>query len=100
MKAFQIQGYPPSAPPEGRKETLAPNNMKKEILNVPPKAMTQKFTANEIQKVAKKLNNDKSCGPDQLHAEYIKQETPPQPYSMVFFCHFQSQVNQKGHLLI
>ena len=54
------------------KETLAPNNMKEEILNVPPEAMAQKFTANEIQKVAKKLNNDKACGPDQLHAEYIK----------------------------
>ena len=34
--------------------------------------MTNKFTTKEIQLLAKKLNNDKACGPDALHAEYIK----------------------------
>ena len=58
------------------KETLAPDDMKEEFLNVPPQEMSQKFTANEIQKLAKKLNNDKACGPDQLHAEYIKHAPP------------------------
>ena len=46
--------------------------MKDEFLNVPPCEMKNKFTAKEIELLAKKLSNDKACGPDNLHAEYIK----------------------------
>ena len=34
--------------------------------------MTHKFTAEEIQKLARRLNNNKACGPDELNAEYLK----------------------------
>ena len=58
------------------KETLAPDNMKEEFLNVPPHEMIKKFTKDEIQNHAKKLNNDKACGPDEIHAEFIKHAPP------------------------
>ena len=58
------------------KETLSPETMKDEFLQVPPQEMSQKFTTNEIQALAQRLNNDKACGPDNLHAEYIKHAPP------------------------
>ena len=54
------------------RETLAPTEMKDEFMNVPPCEMTQKFTAEEIQKLTRRLNNNKACGSDNLNAEYIK----------------------------
>ena len=59
-----IQGY--------FQKTLAPEDMEGEFLSVPPCDMKEKFTAEEIQKIAKRLNNNKAAGPDNLHAEYIK----------------------------
>ena len=59
-----IQGY--------FQKTLAPADMEDEFLSVPPCEMEKKFTAEEIQKIAQKLNNNKAPGPDKLHAEYIK----------------------------
>ena len=59
-----IQGY--------FQKTLAPEDMEEEFLSVPPCDMKNKFTAKEIQKIAKRLNNNKAAGPDKLHAEYIK----------------------------
>ena len=53
-------------------KTLAPGDMEDEFLSVPPCDMQEKFTAEEIQRIAKRLNNNKAAGPDKLHAEYIK----------------------------
>ena len=53
-------------------KTLAPKDMEDEFLSVPPCDMKEKFSAEEIQKIAKRLNNSKAAGPDKLHAEYIK----------------------------
>ena len=46
--------------------------MEDQILTVPPCPMKRKFTALEIEALAKKLNNDKAPGPDKLKAEFIK----------------------------
>ena len=46
--------------------------MKNEFLNVPPTKMTKKFTATEIQRIAKRLGNSKAAGADKLAAEFIK----------------------------
>ena len=54
------------------KKTLSPPHMENEFLNVPPTKMTKKFTAFEIQRIAKRLGNDKAAGPDKLAAEFIK----------------------------
>ena len=43
--------------------------MEAEILTVPPCPMIEKFTAIEIEKVAKRLNYGKAAGPDKLKAE-------------------------------
>ena len=53
-------------------KTLAPEEMEDEFLSVPPCDMKEKFNAEEIQRIAKRLNNNKAAGPDKLHAEYIK----------------------------
>ena len=54
------------------KSTLAPEDMQHEFLSAPPCPMNIKFTAEEIQKIAKRLNTDKAQGPDRLQAEMIK----------------------------
>ena len=54
------------------KKTLAPDDMNNEFLTVPPCKMKEKFTPEEVQKIAKRLNNNKASGPDRLQAEYIK----------------------------
>ena len=54
------------------RNTLAPQDMEDQILTVPPCPMKRKFTALEIEALAKKLNNDKAPGPDKLKAEFIK----------------------------
>ena len=54
------------------KSTLAPEDMKEEYLSIPPCEMSNKFTSEEIQKLAKRLNNNKASGSDELHAEFIK----------------------------
>ena len=54
------------------KSTLAPEETKEEIMEVPPCKMKKEFSADEIKKLAQRLNNDKASGPDQLKVEYIK----------------------------
>ena len=54
------------------KSTLAPIEMEDEFLTVPPCEMKKKFTADEIESLAKRLNIDKAAGPDKLKAEFIK----------------------------
>ena len=44
----------------------------KQFLTVPPCEMKEKFSAEQVQKIAKRLNNNKASGPDKLQAEYIK----------------------------
>ena len=54
------------------KATLSPPEMKEEFLEIAPCKMRVQFTATEIQGLAKRLNNNKAAGPDQLRAELIK----------------------------
>jgi hypothetical protein len=54
------------------KTTLSPPEMKEELLKINPCKMRSEFTATEIQELAKRLNNNKAAGPDQLKAEFIK----------------------------
>ena len=54
------------------RSTLAPEDMKNEFLTVPPCPMRIKFTSDEIEKLAKRLNTDKAAGPDKLKSEFIK----------------------------
>ena len=46
--------------------------MKEEFLEIAPCKMRVEFTAAEIEGLAKRLNNNKAAGPDQLKAEFIK----------------------------
>ena len=54
------------------KATLSPPEMKEEFLEIAPCKMRVQFTVTEIQGLAKRLNNNKAAGPDQLRAEFIK----------------------------
>ena len=45
---------------------------KEEIEPAIPTMMTKPFTSSEIEKAAKSMKNQKSCGEDNLNAEYIK----------------------------
>ncbi len=45
---------------------------KEEIELAFPTKMTNRFTSSEIEKAAKSMKNQKSCGEDNLNAEYIK----------------------------
>ena len=54
------------------KSTLAPEDIKSEYISVPPCEMKRQFTADEIEAVAKRLNNDNAAGPDKLKAEFIR----------------------------
>ena len=56
--------------------------MENEYISVPPCAMKRKFTAGEIEKVAKRLNDDKAAGPDELMAEFIK-HAPMSTYQQI-----------------
>ena len=37
---------------------------------------TKKFSTDEIQTIARRLNNDKACGPDEIYAEFIRHAPP------------------------
>ena len=45
---------------------------KEEIEPASPTTMTNPFTSSEIERAAKSMKNQKSCGEDNLNAEYIK----------------------------
>ena len=59
------------------KATLSPLEMEKEFLEVDPCKMSVEFTPTEIEGLAKRLNNNKAAGPDQLKAEFIKYAPVP-----------------------
>ena len=54
------------------KEMLAPEEAPENEMKYPPHPMSTPFTSTEISKATKSMKNGKSCGIDELNAEYIK----------------------------